>query len=390
MASLLRPVPMLLLAPFIASVAEGCDCGARTAAPPHPTPTAGPDPVVLTDDGCVVDVPRLDPSVHRGVCYAHNYQANGSRGYGSETSRRSLRELREVGVDWLSLTPFAFMAGLSSPEVRMIGDYPAGESDERMHRELASAEELGFKVMLKPHIWVRGGGWRGAIRFDTEAEWDRWFSSYRDYMLHYAAMAETGGAEALVVGVETDHITMSHEAEWRDLIREVRTRYQGQIVYAANWDKVEDVPIWDAVDAIGVQFYPPLARESGQPLAALRENMDAWFDRLGALARRTGRPVILTEVGYRSVRDCELRPHEWPERDSEEPVVDPQAQARAYRVLLQASAGKDWLRGIYVWKWFTDPDANEEGPAGFSPRDKPAEAVLRTAFSESCPPAESN
>jgi hypothetical protein len=34
---------------------------------------------------------------------------------------------------------------------------------------------------------------------------------------------------------------------------------------------------------------------------------------------------------------------------------------------------------IYWWKWFTNPATNEEGPVGFSPRGKPAEAVLRDA-----------
>ena len=57
-----------------------------------------------------------------------------------------------------------------------------------------------------------------------------------------------------------------------------------------------------------------------------------------------------------------------------------QTQAQAYEVLMADVAARPWIHGLYIWKWFTNPDTREEGPRGFSPRGKLAEAVLRRAY----------
>ena len=60
--------------------------------------------------------------------------------------------------------------------------------------------------------------------------------------------------------------------------------------------------------------------------------------------------------------------------------MEPIAQATAYRVFFAGVAARPNIRGVYLWKWFTDPDTGEEGPGGFSPRGKPAAAVLQEVF----------
>src|SRR5579859_4021637 len=98
------------------------------------------------------------PPIQRGVCYAHTWRGGGRDGYGSEASGRTLERLHAMGVDAISLTPFGFMASLSSTEVLVL--QPAsGESDERLAHEAARAHGLGMKVVLKPHLWIRGGAW---------------------------------------------------------------------------------------------------------------------------------------------------------------------------------------------------------------------------------------
>ena len=44
--------------------------------------------------------------------------------------------------------------------------------------------------MLKPHLWIVDGKWRGEIGFDDAKTWNRWFDSYEKWMLHYADLAE--------------------------------------------------------------------------------------------------------------------------------------------------------------------------------------------------------
>jgi len=93
-------------------VAIGCRSGAAKV-------DAGP---------CASDVAPLPESIQRGMSVAHNYQDLGTRGYGSNTSDHTLRELARFGVEWVSLTPFGFMRSLDEPTVHFIGDYPGGET----------------------------------------------------------------------------------------------------------------------------------------------------------------------------------------------------------------------------------------------------------------------
>ncbi|MCA9611664.1 MAG: hypothetical protein H6722_28800 [Sandaracinus sp.] len=370
---------------LVSACGEAAPASSRASREPAASPRARaderestPQPTIASN-GCVEAVPELGPEVARGVCYAHEYRDHGARGYGSETSRASLEELRALGVDTISLTPFAFMPSVDSPEIRLADSHPGAETDERLAREVASCGALGLRVMLKPHLWIRGGAWVGTIDMADDEAWARWQRSYRAFVLHYARFAAEHALPSFVIGVELDPIVIRFEAFFRALVPEVRAIYDGEILYAANWDRAVDVRLWDAVDAIGVQFYPPLADVPEAPRADLDARLAHYMTVLDALHRRTNKAIVFTEVGYRSAPGAEVRPHAWPEHDAER-LVSLSTQRRAYEAFFASLRGRAFVRGIYVWKWFTDPATRDEGPDGFSPRGKPAEAVLRAAY----------
>lgn len=332
---------------------------------------------------CAPGVTPLPDRIQRGVCVAHNYQAAGIKGYGSKTSAATLRELKELGVQWVSLTPFGFMRTLHEPEVHPIGSYPGGETDERLRKVIGQAKELGLRVLLKPHIWIVGGQWRGDIDLPDKKAWNLWFDSYEAWMSNYANLAETEGVDILAIGVELRSTERALEERWRELVRKVRRQFHGKLTYSANWDDAATQPWWDSVDYIGVQFYPPLTTEPREEPAHLRSELAKRLDELQTLAEARNKPVLFTEVGYRAAPDAFVQPHAWPERSSEV-RIDHRAQALGYDIFVDAVRDRPWVAGIYWWKWFTDPNTAEEGPAGFSPRYKPAEAVLRAAYGGSC------
>lgn len=333
----------------------------------------------LEPSGCASEVPTLGAQVARGVCYAHEYRDEGARGYGSATSAATLDELRALGVDTVSLTPFAFMRSSDAPEIVLADSHASAETDERLAREVVACRARGLRVMLKPHLWVRGGAWVGTIAMRDDADWTRWLASYRAFVLHYARFAAEHALPSFVIGVELDPIVIRFESFFRELVAEVRAIYDGELLYAANWDRAVDVGLWDAVDAIGVQFYPPLADVPDAPREALDARLAHYMSVLATLHARTERPIVFTEVGYRSAPGAEVRPHTWPEHDAER-MVSFATQHRAYEAFFASLRGHEFVRGVYVWKWFTDPETRDEGPDGFSPRGKPAEAVLRAAY----------
>ena len=325
-------------------------------------------------------VTRLPGRVARGVSYVHNYQDAGARGYGSEAGLRSLAELSELGVTSVSVMPFGFMSSVRDERVRLVGKMRAGETDARVEKTVARARERGMRVLLKPHVWIRGGAYRGKIDPGDDGAWARWFDSYERFLMHYAELGERTGAEVLSIGVELGSATRRDPDRFRAMIAKVRKRYRGRLVYSANWDEARDVTFWDALDYVGVQFFAPLADHPGAAESALlaraREHMAA----LEELALRVKRPVLFTEVGYKSVEGTAVSPHLWPERLKGDEQVSNAAQLEAYRAFLRSLQGREWVAGLYVWKWFSDVETREEGPDGFSPRGKPALDVLRCAF----------
>jgi hypothetical protein len=68
---------------------------------------------------------------------------------------------------------------------------------------------------------------------------------------------------------------------------------------AHNVEEAEAVPFWDQLDAIGVTLYPPLGADDDRDGARV---MRAVADRLDALAARTGKSVVVGEIGLRSAK----------------------------------------------------------------------------------------
>jgi hypothetical protein len=321
----------------------------------------------------LVALPARAQAFDRGVCYAHAWRGGG---YGSAASRASLERLRRLGVDAISLTPFGFQWSTASETIQTARHW--GESDEALAAAAGQAHALGIRVMLKPHIWIRGGAWIGDQKLLDDAAWGRWFESYRGFVVHYARLAEQEKMEALALGTELKQASRRDRARWAALIKEVRAVYRGRLTYAANWDEAAQVVFWDLVDDVGVQEYEPPTDKRGATLADLRAGWKRIVEKLAALAARTGKPIVLTEIGYRAMADAALTPAAWPE-STPEAKFDGVAQAECYRAALEALWGKPWLRGVYLWKWFSDSQ-DESGPTDFSPAGKPAERVLREFY----------
>ena len=298
-----------------------------------------------------------------------------------------LVRLRDLGVTHITLVSFGWQKAPDVPIIRAdTGDGWYSESHRGIRTLARQADALGMGVILKPHLWV--GGYdeeqdRSEIGFDTEADWARWEADYRRFLMLYARLAAEVNADVLVLGTELTRAATERPNFWRTLASEVRTVYDGQLTYAANWHKAyKRVQFWSALDYVGVQAYFPLTDTESPSLSALR---DGWRRHQAALAEvheRAGRPILLTEVGYRSAVGAAAAPWMWPERD-ETAVPDSALQARCYRAFLSTVGRAPWLKGSIIWKWH--PPSEVDGPTAFTPQGKLAETVLRRWFTATTP-----
>ncbi len=307
----------------------------------------------------------------RGMCYEFAWPPRSGLGYGSAASERSLTHLKNLGITWISITPFGFMRSPTDTVIRWSGARIV-ENDSSLVATTRQAHALGIAVMLKPHLWLRPPLWVGQISMTTGEAWRAWFRAYTAFILHYATLALRGGMDGFVVGNELGG-TSRREAEWRSLIARVRSIYHGPLTYGAGMNEVFDVPFWDALDFIGVSGYYPLV-DARSPDRALLEG--AWVpiaDRLRALSLRWNRRVIFTELGYRSSDYAAWKQWEIP-REAE---ANPTVQSEAYAAFLEAVWPQPWCAGVYWWKWPSSDEGGGTSDNDYTPIHKPAEDILR-------------
>ena len=235
--------------------------------------------------------------------------------------------------------------------------------------------------MLKPHIWLRPPAWVGMVASQSEDDWTTWFSSYREFIVHYAFLAQDAGMDAFCIGNELQGTTQ-REQEWRDLISEVRDVYDGVLTYGAHADEVWRIQFWDALDLIGVSAYFELTPKLSPTPADLVAAWTPIATRLGRLSAEWQRPVLFTEIGYRSV-DFAAR-HPWKFEDTT--PVNLQLQADAYAAFFEAVWSEPWLAGVYWWKWRSSLADGGPDDDDYTPRGKPAEEVLRRYYTVSRKP----
>lgn len=302
----------------------------------------------------------------------------------------ALERLRDLGATHITLVSFGFQRDIATPHIRMHTD--AGwysESDAGIRALAEEAHALGLGLILKPHIWVGDysaeGQSRSDIAYDTESDWAEWEDAYHRFLMHYAHLADSTDADLLVIGTELERAATERPDFWRELIDEIRTVYDGPLTYAANWYReYERVPFWDALDMVGVQGYFPLSDADRPSLPMLRAGWDDHQDALRRTAAATNRPILFTEMGYRSVDYAAAEPWTWPRRDeAREKSPNHTLQADLYRAFFDRIMPAPWFAGAIVWKWH--PEARGDRPLGFTPQNKPAEEVLREEFTHLAP-----
>ena len=325
--------------------------------------------------------PPLPAAFHRGM----NLQPIGDYGglLDEDQIEGALDALVELGVGHVAVIPSFFQRRLGDTEFYWEPSRLA--VDEQTRAVVAAAHARGLAVLLKPHLWLAertDGAWRGDID-PSPAEWPAWSQNYRAVLVEYARLADELGVAGISIGSELTAVATGHPEFWRRLAAALRQEYSGFLTYAANWDQeFEEVTWWDAVDFVGVDAFWPLLDAADEVLSAAvcRTRLSAVRQRLEAVAARFDRPVLLTEIGYKSAVGAAYQPWEW--HDGQASDLD--GQALIYRCIRDVfgTDPEPHIAGVYFWLWYTAPAWGGPGNSDFTPRGKPAEGVLAGWFSQ--------
>jgi hypothetical protein len=294
--------------------------------------------------------------------------------FGTASAGQSLGAAKALGADAVAIVPFLWQPNPASPEIARGSDMP----DDMLRLAIRQARALGFRVIVKPHVWVTGS-WAGAVQPSAPEAWRTWFVNYRREIERIARLAAEENADALIIGTELTKTI--HRPEWRTVIAAARAVFPGMVLYVAhNADEAEAVPFWNELDMIGVSLYPPLGddRDRAGRLVIMR----ASADRLEAIATRTGKPILVGEIGLRSAKGAAAKP--WESAEERIAAADPRLQAEVIADWI-ATLDRPAVRGVLVWRWLTDPDAGGGADTDFTVQGKPAERVLLCAWTSAAP-----
>ena len=283
--------------------------------------------------------------------------------------------LKEMNVEWVAVIPYAF----SRPGETFVRFGGANqwwsESTEGTIECITMAHAGNMKVMLKPHIWVGDGhGWLGDFNFDSDEKWTAWEEEFSRYILTYAEIAEEHDVELICIGTEARKSAVKRPQFWIQLIKDVRSVYNGKVTYAANWDNYMKIDFWNELDYIGIDSYFPLSSEATPSKRELISGWNQLTPKLKNLSEENELPILFTEYGYKSIEYTNSGHWNYKEDTVRTNNI---TQKTAYEALFESIWQEDFIAGGFFWKYhFKQMLASKSLDRRYTPQGKEAELVI--------------
>lgn len=359
-----------------------------------------------------------------GFVRGYTWGWDGRQGdFSSEAAADSMAKLAATGIDHVCIAFAAVMESPNSPHFTWGDAAPQMPSDADVRRAIQLARKHNLKVILKPTVNCADQTWRAWIRFyrpltkDEKADglagvedpwgpqprfregeavddaaWSQWWSNYRQFLQHYARIANEQRVEALCLGCEMNS-SESFVNEWRSTIERVRQEYDGPLTYNCNHGREMKITWWDALDFIGVSGYYPTPPPSGMSKeeAALqltpKPTILAEFEKikreLSELSEKAGKPILFIETGVTNVRGASRYPWSHPTDLTHSPIDDLE-QVHYYEAMFETFWAEPWCAGFCWWDWPVNLYAKEAAPTvrSFCVYGREAEHTLRTWYAK--------
>lgn len=311
-----------------------------------------------------------------------SFTSDHSTQFSSQGFRDAVLQAQNANADMITLViPYA-QSNIYSTDVHRPWNAP---TDEVLIDAIQFIHSQGLAVTLAVHASSNDGSWRAHI---DPADREAWFNAYGSLLLHDAQIAQSEGVEQMMIGVElismaSDNEHPTNTENWRQLISDIRSVYSGLVTYSANWgssgfvNEKDHIEFWPSLDSIGISAYFNLTKDESRPIESLKESWSGWdWGDIRELHNEYGKPVIFTEVGYRSIEGGHREPWNY----SVSAPVSQQAQADAYEALFEYWNDQSYMQGVHWWEWQADPNAGGSGNAFYTPQNKLAEEVMREWF----------
>jgi hypothetical protein len=306
------------------------------------------------------------PVFQKGMSYRHYPYP-----YDSSFSNESLKRMAGTNTEYVAITVWWLQENVAATQIYRKANWTA--TDKALATAVAKAHELGMKVMLKPMVDPEDAYTQFRGDFPGSAEW---FESYGAFIGSYAAFAQKNNVDLFCIGCEF-RATEKDETDWRRVIDEVKEHYMGPLTYAATFDSFQSITWWDRLDYVGIDAYFPLTSKNHPSIDELKQSWNRIANAIENWASTVKKPIIFTEIGYRSGDGNNIEPANWIAPLN----PDPEEQLNSYSAAFQTLWNRPWFYGFYWWIWETNPNAGGLTDADFTPQNKPVELLLKNWYS---------
>lgn len=312
---------------------------------------------------------------------------NTSGEFETDGFRQSLRNLKADNANFVTLAIPYGTDNIWSTNIWPQWNKP---SDTDIGNAIDYAHSIGLKVNVKIHLYPADGQWSAYIDPSNVQEW---FTNYENVaLMPMARLAADHGAEQLTIGNELSKMTRNDNpaktAGWKKMIGNVRGVFKGHVTYNSQHEfpqEFTETDIFYDLDSLGISGYHPLATWTGNPSQQeLEASWDEWNKRVVTpAAQKFGKPILFTEVGYRSVDGAHYEPAAYWRQGG----YNPDEQSKLYSAMIDYWGKQSNFIGVHLWDWKSDPNAGGPGNTDFTIQNKPAEQIVRAKFAgDSTPP----
>jgi len=328
--------------------------------------------------------------------------ASGEHGLGSPGCAEAFEDLSELGASAVTLRCHS-VADRGAGSGRPSSPPPAScvlEGDAALLVALAQARAQGLRTALQPALLSSLSGGLDGDRLTTGVEmWRAHLEARRATLLHAGLLAELGGAELLFLGSGTPQAAATAPAPgsegdegggigaWREarirgwdrILTGVRPVFTGALSYAADYPgRADEIGFWERLDLVALNLRPDLTPLDTPALPQdklLGRRLGRLLDQAREFAAERGGPLLISEVGFRSVH---LAGQRRTERGGAASEVGQARVLDAWIAVLE-ELEEDALLGVLIAGWPTDP-SGERRSRGPSLAGKRAARSLRTLF----------
>jgi hypothetical protein len=324
----------------------------------------------------------------------------------------TFREIESMHANWIFLTPTWTFTRQSPPVLEPVTGKDFSWYDLSNATEKSRA--FGMQIALNPaaNFPLDSDEWWHSAPRDFPW-WQVWFERYRNFILNFADKAGQDSVNGLVIGGEwispalpdgllpdgsPSGVPADAETRWRDLIVEVRERFEGTLFWAlpATKNGIDPPAFIEDLDQVYLIWSLPLTDKSEASYGELSEAAAQFMDSEVFPLKITLEMPTLVAAAYPSAKGGLQGCIQIPEIDNQStclnleylepgfednPTIehDLEGQLSAYQALLLAINERDWIDGVVSQGFYPPAELQDKSS---SIHGKPAQDIVRNWYSQ--------